>query len=442
MADDALRNPAENGDPAQRKRDAQAGPPLTWILLGFGLAYALFFLWPVFLAGSTMQSPQVVPSMTPIGADLSQTLVFAKYWLWIGTPFVQTATYPPLSYLLFIPLLSVEYSQRYVVFTALSLVAYGVATFAFPFGSGRGRRAWPVLVLILATGLVSYGFQFEIERGQFDLIAIALSFAAIWIYHFKSRATVLAFVLLTLAVQLKVYPVLFAVMLVKDWRDWKHNLAALGGFAAANLGLLFIFGMRIFLGFVQALREVGLRPDLIWIGNHSIHSFVNLGAQRAALRGVLLPAGATTYAEIGLVAIVCLCLGALIYRACRSRREGFNASLLLACTIAAMLIPSVSNDYKLSILGGALAVFLASPLPESGKGVRHFLLDLAVFGISLAYASTLFPPTYKPQSLVFQNNFPALFGMLLLVTGIGWWSGTTAASSADGGHPAQAAASA
>lgn len=422
MPDDPLKSSDRDGDRVYATQAARAGAALTWILLGFGLAYLLFFVWPIFLSGTTMQSPPVVPSMTPIGADLRETLVFSKFWLSTGTPFVLTATYPPLSYLLFIPLLSVAYADRYLVFSILSLIAYGLSAFAFPLSAMRRRRSWPILILIVTTGLISYGFQFELERGQFDWIAMALTCGAVWIYHARPRARLLAFILLTLAVQLKIYPLVFALLLVDDWHDWKHNLAALGSFAAANFALLFVLGPGIFVSFVNAILQAGQRPDLIWIGNHSAHSFANLVARHALIRGVAWTADATNALQIGLVVAVCLCVAALIVRAYRRHQTGLNPALLLACTLAAMLIPSVSNDYKLSILGGALAVFLVHQQPEAEKGFRRIMLNLALFAISLAYAATLFPPGYKPQSLIFQDNFPALFGMLLLVTSIGWWS--------------------
>ena len=402
----------------------QGSPNLLWVLLGFLLAYVLFYLYPVFLAGTTMQAPQGVPSITPIGTDLRQTLNFLKAWLGgEGTPFIQTATYPPLSYLFFWPLLFVDYSARYGVLTVLTLAAYGVATLVFPLRVGRRRTDLPTAILIFATGLMSYGLQFELERGQFDVIAILLAYAAIWLYHSQTGRKIWAFVLLSVSVQLKLYPFIFVLLLVGDWRDWKHNAFAIAEFALANAALLFVMGPGVFVDFVNAIRVASVRPDLVWTGNHAIHGFVGLALQHAVVRGYV---GLTAYAglmESGLIGIVGLCLILIVWKAFRTCSVGLNRGLLLVCAVAACLIPTVSNDYKLSILAGPLAVFLGGVGPIGARLRGRIPLIVAVFVISFAYASTLFPYTYKPQSLVFQNNFPALFTILLAATAVSLWPG-------------------
>ncbi len=59
----------------------EATPFLWWVLAAFLVAYVLFFVVPIFLGGTAMQSPQVVPTISPIGTDLRQTLNFLKAWL-------------------------------------------------------------------------------------------------------------------------------------------------------------------------------------------------------------------------------------------------------------------------------------------------------------------------------------------------------------------------
>ncbi len=77
---------------------------MVWCLAGFLLSYILFFLISVFFSGSTMFSPPVVPTLSPIGADLREIMNFVRAApVRGGTPYIRTAKYPPLSYLILMP---------------------------------------------------------------------------------------------------------------------------------------------------------------------------------------------------------------------------------------------------------------------------------------------------------------------------------------------------
>ncbi len=138
---------------------------------------------------------------------------------------------------------------------------------------------------MFVTGLLSYGFQFELERGQFNVIAASLAYLAVWIYHSGRGSELWAYVLFSLSVQMKLYPLVFIVMFIRDWRDWKSNLSRLSLLALANFGLFFVLGWRVFLDFVSAVRLVSVRMDAISISNHSIHSFITQAAGIVATSG-------------------------------------------------------------------------------------------------------------------------------------------------------------
>ncbi len=400
----------------------EGAPYLLWIGAGFFCAYLAFFITPIFLTAARMRSPQVVPVLSVVGPDLRMMLTFLRAWREGGTPYIASATYPPLAYVLFEPFRLLAPSQRYVALTSLTLIAYGLATLIFPLKAPQSKDKGPIILLVLATGLMSYGLQFELERGQFDVIAAALAYMAILTYHSGRIPRIWAFVLLSLAVQLKLYPFIFVLLLVDDWRDWRRSLKPLGLFAAVNFALLFALGPAMFLGFANAVLTAPQLPGIVWVGDHSIHSFVGLVAERAAGRGYAGLAEYARYAEYALIAIVGACLLAIIFKAYREHLQALNPGLLMACATAAALLPSVSNDYKLSILAGPAAVFLVSDLPADSRGGRRILLNLLTFVVSLAYASTLFPYTYKPEWLAFQSATPALFVILLGATAAGLWS--------------------
>jgi hypothetical protein len=99
--------------------------------------------------------------------------------------------------------------------------------------------------------------------------------------------------------------------------------------------------------------------------------------------------------------------------------NGINSYLLLACTIGALLIPSVSHDYKLSILAAPVAFLFNDELSVAERAHQlhlHIIFIVLTLIVSVSYSLTLFSYTNKPAML--SNNFPALFTMLLIVTSL------------------------
>lgn len=98
--------------------------------------------------------------------------------------------------------------------------------------------------------------------------------------------------------------------------------------------------------------------------------------------------------------------------------RGPDSFLWVACSLGALLIPSVSHDYTLTVLTIPAALFLSKAVISLSAGAltkRSSLLSNGMlFIFSLAYSMTLFPGTHKPIFL--KNNLPALILMLLIVT--------------------------
>jgi hypothetical protein len=118
-------------------------------------------------------------------------------------------------------------------------------------------------------------------------------------------------------------------------------------------------------------------------------------------------------AQLFLLACLGICLLLIIWHAFRQNRAGINPHLLLACTLGALLIPSVSHDYKLSILiPPVVGLFVHESRLE---GVQQYPAVRLLYGVfALVYSSTLFSYSFKPPFL--QNNFPALLVLLILTT--------------------------
>lgn len=404
-------------------------PSFTWVALGFLISYLFFFIRPVFFSASTLQYFRYLPANNPIGEDLKATLGFSRSWFvsklspYIGNSYVNTPfnIYPPLANVLFIPLLFMKFDRVYKIFTLVSVLCYGLITFVFPLLTGKVVKISSSLILVFITGLFSYGFQFELERGQFNVLAVFLCFLAIWIYHFHHKYRVLAYILFTLSVQLKVYPFIFSLMLISDWRDWRNNLKRLSLLAVVNFALLFVLGPAVFGDFAREIIAESVNP-YIWIGNHSIRAFVEYYSAIAPYHGWLWVTQVAGWAQIAFLAITFICIALVLIQTYRQKQKGFNPFVLLACTLGALLIPSVSHDYALSILAAPVAMVLSNtgPWKRADRSTWRILLIVLLLVFSAAYSSTLFSYTNKP--LLLQNNFPALFSMLLVITILSWMS--------------------
>jgi hypothetical protein len=266
------------------------------------------------------------------------------------------------------------------------------------------------------TGLFSYGFHFELERGQFNLLAAFFCFFGIWIYHCHNRFRYLAYAMFTISAQLKVYPIIFIFMFITDWHDWLNNFKRLMVLFMVNFALFFVLGPHVFVDFINAIKVQTVNP-YIWVGNHSVRSFVTLASRIAIEHNWTGISAYSGLAQFVLLAIVVVCIFLIMIKAYQQKQNSINSHLLLACTIGAFLIPSVSHDYKLSILAAPFAILLIDMSFRSEKvtqPLRRLVIMVMIFILSASYSSTLFSFTNKP--LVIINNFPALFSMLLATT--------------------------
>jgi hypothetical protein len=392
-------------------------PPAAWVFAGFALSYLVFFIGPVYLSPAhSMQFFEYVPKSDPIGLDLRQALDHTRAWYDGKDPYTGPYPYTPLVGVVFSPLLSMPPQAAYALVTILTLTAYALMGLMLPVRMNQGKSSPMLLLFLFVCGLLSYGLQFELERGQFNVIAMFCCLSSIWLYHFHHKHWLLAYLLFTLAIQLKIYPAIFAVMFIRDWRLWKGDAKAMVCLGVANLALLFVLGPALFIGFLKAVTTSSLQP-YIWVGNHSIRSFVidsiqSLMRPRPYLGWLESSIGVL---QAALLTLVIGCIVVMMYRAHREASNGLNPYLLLGCTIAALLIPAISNDYALSILAAPFAVLLCGRgFGEEGQRRFGLRFSLSVFALCLAYSSTLFSFTNKLH--VLRNNLPALMLMLILTT--------------------------
>jgi hypothetical protein len=393
-------------------------PVLVWVLVGFLVAYVLFLVVPMFLNSVLRMEyfSRYIPDRYPIGHDLITLLNSTRGWYLENQSPFQVNFYPPFSFIFFAPLLLVDhYPTLYTFFTLFNVLTYCFLTFSLPVKMTDNRNL-PLVLLFFITGLTSYGFQFELERGQYNVLTFLLCLWAIYLFHYHPKYRLFAYLLFSISIQFKLYPAIFIVMLVDDWKAWKSILVRFAGIAAFNFLLLFSMGSQMFLDFLRAVAVQMSTPGWSWNGNHSIHAFVvNLAKDGYRIVGAntleVIRQNSGTIETVLFVMFLIL-FGAALLIAYRRNQPGIDPYLLMACMIGALVIP-ISNDYTLSILAVPVALVLGS-IPETKSAARKLVSIAMSLSISFCYASTLMPFKYKPYYL--NNAFPPLFLILIFVT--------------------------
>ena len=398
-----------------------------WVFLGFTISYCFFFIYPIFLKQPQMQFPIYIPRGEVIGMDLTDILSMTRSWLdnnqIIGP-------YPPLFLLFFTPFTLVSFSWAYRILSLITLLSFASSIFVFPLLLSSKKRISPILILILITGVISYGLQFELERGQFNVIAVFLCFLSIWIFHSHPKFSILAFILFTISVQLKIYPLIFIVLFINNWRDWKRNLKTLTFISLANLVSLFVLGPKGFISFVTSIVEFSKNHQVWWV-NHSVYSFIEWFNKISIENGYRFFGQIKNIAMLQktiLILVIILFL-LILMRSYQRNLKGINPVLVIGCIISALLIPAVSHDYTLALLPGPVAIFLGSDeyWDESGTPFLRILTIVLLTSFSTLYASTLF--SYATKPLLLQNNFISLFLMLVIITILTFVTKTRSATS-------------
>jgi Glycosyltransferase family 87 len=387
---------------------------LTWVLVGFFVTFFFFFIQPVFFDPShNMQFNQYIAVLSPIGRDFRGIVYLSSTWLHTRT--VPLVIYPPFTLIFFTPFTLLNYGAGYKIITCIILVCYVLTTLILPFWMSAQKSISALAMLIFVTGMVSYGLQFEVERGQWNLIAFTFCLIAIYIFHHYPRRRWLAYLFFTISVQLKLFPAIFVFALIEDWSGWKDNLKRFVGLGIVNIAALFIFGL-----------------DPIW---HTLGAYVNLhGDTFGPPNNISISSFAAYFLSSGLMphqsfflwleandwvlqflvsAFFVLCFVIILRQAYKRNGNGFDPWVFMACVVGALIIPSISFDYKLSILPASVALSIPAIL-ERQDGRNRSLVSLLVFVLSMVYSSTLYSYRVKPE--IIRNDLPALLVILAIYT--------------------------
>ncbi|MBI5945523.1 MAG: hypothetical protein HY864_14270 [Chloroflexi bacterium] len=394
-------------------------PMLTWVLAGFLITYVAFFITPMFFS----MPPRIryfttyLPDKFPVGTDLEVLINLTQRWFATGQSPFNIQFYPPFTYIFLSPLLLAGgHLSIFRLVTIITIISFILSSLIIPLlMTRRGDKS--MIVMFFIAGLFSYGMQFELERGQDNVLAFLFSMSAIYIYHYHHSFRRYAYVLFSIAVQLKLYPAIFVVMLVKDWRDWKGNLRRAVLLGLFNFALLFIGGIGVFGEFINSVLTQMKNPGWSWTGNHSIKAFLSEFIENKGFGLVnadtliAIKENSALISSAFLVIFILAFLSALLL-AYRRNEGNFDAMLFLVCMIGALIIP-ISNDYTLSILAAPVAMAFTAII-HNHYGRSKFAAIFLVLIASVSYSTALYPFKYKAAYL--QNLFPALFILLIAVT--------------------------
>ena len=147
------------------------------------------------------------------------------------------------------------------MFTLFTFFNYCILTLLLPLKI-IGKKYFSLALLLFITGLFSYGLQFEVERGQYNVFTFLLCMAAIYIFHYHPKYRLIAYFLFSLSIQLKLYPAIFIVMFVDDWRNWKNVILRFVGIGLFNLMLFFVMGYQTFWDFIGSVTAQIVKSQL------------------------------------------------------------------------------------------------------------------------------------------------------------------------------------
>jgi hypothetical protein len=393
-------------------------PKIVWVGISFLFVFFFFFVKPMFLNPVLQMNyfNRYLPNTGLIGSDIRTIVGSIEGWLISGrSPYANgLIAYPPLALIFMSPLLLLEFPAYYYLVVFLSLASYILGTLVIPLAQNKSKQN-SIIYILFIFGLFSYGMQFELERGQFNLIAFAICYAAIFIFHEHPKWRFFAYLLFSISIQLKIYTGIYALLFIDNWLEWKSAVRRLTGILLLNFLLLFILGTNSFNDFLNAL-SINQFHFPTWNGS-SIHSFIfrlsRSGYGIFSENIISLAGNKPEILEMLLLLVYGLCLLTQIICSTSKNQIGFNPYMFVTCTIGLLIIPAISNDYKLPLLMGPMAILL-SHLSIQGNTYKKIGFILLITIMSAAFWSILYPFEIKPDIL--NNNLPVLFVILFAST--------------------------
>lgn len=402
------------------KTETDNGIFIWWIvLLPFVLLYFTFYFVPVFLNTlNQMQFPIFVPKFDPIGIDLRWIWQIEKDWVASGFIYPEKGVehFPPAILLFFLWCGKLGFQTTYRIFSVITLTLYLVTAIAIPYlivkKCSLDKKLWLISIPFALVGLSAYGFQFEVERGQWNLLACCLAIWGVYLYWSgRNIARGFAIGLISVAIQLKLYPAIYVLAFFACRKNFKDGLKTLAMIAFINIGLLFIFGMDGFYLFFDAIIYTG-KNTAYGVAQTSIGAFLWLMA-RDYPNYIFL-----AKAVLGLYFIL---LTYIIYlEVVEYPAQGQEiVSLLYLLTIVGLIVPPHSNDYKLSLMPLILSLLSVQLGAFSNLSKQSRWFAPVVFLLFVCGFSTFYSFATKSDNIFIQNNVTNLIVSSICVTILG-----------------------
>jgi len=269
----------------------------------------------------------------------------------------------------------------------------------------------------------SYGFMYEIERGQADLYALFFALLGVWLVvrrpHGSPWWPSLA---LALAVNIKAYPAVLAVLLL-----WRYRWRAVVPLLVTNAVLFLSAGPVNVRRFITTQGGFERSASPLWWGNDSAislgHTLRGLSAAWPSWLGLAL---------LVLSASVWVATLVVVMRRGWSMRGAVLASA--ACVPVMCTFPSISHDYKLVLLVFPLVVLAAVTTAMRRDGGPLWAVLFMAVGFEfflLARSSLVIAPSLQA------SKFTLILGLQVLLLIVGVLDGR--APGAALGHAAEAA---
>jgi len=345
----------------QKSQQINIHNPVVAIFISFVICYIFYYFIPTFYVTQNMGYFEGVPRANVLGIDYTATLQMAIDEFSIP--------YSPFVKLLFGFFAKYSFTSSYYFITALTIAAT-VGSYYLIYQLYRPKEI-SAFAFFLTFSIVSYGFLFEIERGQWNIIAIF--FVLLAIYWSRKGYFYLAVLFFAISVSLKLYPLVFAPALIQDFSRKGRVVFKSLVILFSNLFLFLIMGISYFNWYLRIITKYA-EIKSTWVGNHSISSF-----------GILLEVEWAKYLVFILYLVLLLVFLVILYR---KNQESIGAHFLCVLAIGACIVPSVSHDYKLSILDFFIPIiFMKYDSTSTRQSIVRFLIVLFYFSIHYSYVN-------------------------------------------------------
>lgn len=363
------------------------------LMVCFAIHYLIFFFTPHLYPKKVFFNYELTPPGRILGMDYLETLKLGKEPLAIA--------YSPFGDIFFTILSKLPFSQGFLFITLVTLGSLFISLLLLQKAFILKNLNPIFFFMLIFFSLTSYPFMFEIERGQWNIISIALIVAAL--YSVSKSWYIPAAICIAFATSLKIFPLIF-VSLILIYKPNFKQFFSFSLFTGVSLVLFFFAkGISYFKWFTRWLAHYS---DIkgTWIGNHSIKSFV-LQTQQEWLSTFLF----------GLV-IAIFIIGCFL--AFSQRRSDFSLHFLAILCIIACVVPNVSHDYKISILILFLPLMISQRINTIGYSLGERTVFFAIIFLYL-FLLTPYSATFYLTRSWLNCKLPALLllGIFLLIDG-------------------------